>query len=96
MQIISNENFCNETIGFDGFQFISCCFTNCVIIITTLEFDFEHCSFYDSAIHVNPNLPIFEISHRLSQSSYDSNTNCFRDNYEYPRSVVKLPVSSSK
>ena len=96
MQIISNENFCNETIGFDGFQFISCSFTNCVIIITTLEFDFEHCSFYDSAIHVNPNLPIFEISHRLSQSSYDSNTNCFRDNYEYPRSVVQLPVSASK
>ncbi|GGG90166.1 hypothetical protein [Paenibacillus radicis (ex Gao et al. 2016)] len=94
MKVIENEHFSNETIAFDGFHFIGCTFTNCVIIITTLNFDFNRCSFYDSALHVNPKLPVFEISHRLSQSAYDSDTTCFRDDYKYPRTTVELPAAT--
>lgn len=94
MNTISNEHFSNETIAFDGFSFIGCTFTNCVIIITTLDFNFQGCTFYESALHVNPNLSIFEISHKLSQSTYDSETNCFRDDYKYPQTVVDLPTVS--
>ncbi|WP_028610789.1 hypothetical protein [Paenibacillus harenae] len=94
MNTISNEHFTNETIAFDGFSFIGCTFTNCVIIITTLHFNFERCSFYESTLHVNPELSIFEISHRLSQSTYDSGTNCFRDDYKFPRTMLKLPAGS--
>ncbi|MGO4699153.1 hypothetical protein AB4Z50_33365 [Paenibacillus sp. 2TAB26] len=91
MHTISNEQFTNETIAFDGFSFIGCTFSNCVIIITTLDFNFERCSFYDSSLHVNPKLPIFAISHKLSQSTYDSDTNCYQNDYKYPQTVVELP-----
>lgn len=94
MKIIANEHFKDETIHFDGFHFVGCTFTNCIIIIATLNFNFEHCSFYESALHVNPKLPIFEVSHRLSQSSYDSETNCYRDDYKYPRTTIHLPVAT--
>ncbi|RCW42324.1 hypothetical protein DFP97_11747 [Paenibacillus prosopidis] len=94
MKTISNEVFTNETITFDGFSFIGCTFKNCVILITTLDFNFERCSFFESILHVNPKLPIFEISHRLSQSSYDSDTNCYRNDYQYPRTAVNLPTAT--
>lgn len=94
MKLIMNENFTNETISFDGFTFKNCSFTNCVIIIATLNFHFEGCSFYSSALHVNPELPIFEVSHRLSQSAYDTDTHCFRDDYKYPRTTVPLPITT--
>lgn len=94
METIVNEHFIDETIKFDGFTFIGCSFTNCVIIITSLQFHFESCSFYGSALHVNPSLPVFEISHRLSQSSYDTDTSCYRDDYKYPRTVVELPTAT--
>ncbi|MGO4544673.1 hypothetical protein AB4Z29_07740 [Paenibacillus sp. 2TAB23] len=93
MNTISNEHFQNETIAFDGFSFIGCTFTNCVIIITTLNFNFEHCSFFESSLHVNPNLSIFSISHKLSQSTYDSDTTCVRNDYKYPQTVVELPAA---
>lgn len=92
MERIINQHFTNETITFDGFSFVGCTFTDCVIIIASLDFNFESCSFYGSAIHVNPKLPIFEISHRLSQSIYDNETSCSRDNFSYPRNVIMLPV----
>lgn len=94
MELIANEHFENETIGFDGFSFMNCTFTNCVILITTLDFHFENCSFYGSVLHIDPSLPIFEVSHRLSQSSYDSGTHCFRDDYKYPRTLLNLPSST--
>lgn len=94
MKLIMNERFNNETINFDGFSFKNCSFTNCVILITTLNFHFEGCSFYGSALHVNPDLPIFEVSHRLSQSVYDSDTNCYRDDYKYPNTKVPLPTTN--
>ncbi|WP_169081473.1 hypothetical protein [Paenibacillus sp. PL91] len=96
MNTIANEHFKDETIVFDGFSFIGCTFTNCVIIITTLEFNFERCSFYESSLHVNPNLSIFAISHKLSQSTYDSETNCYRNDYKYPQTVVDLPVVTTR
>jgi len=96
MHTISNEHFTNETIAFDGFSFIGCTFSNCVIIITTLDFNFERCSFYESSLHVNPKLPIFAISHKLSQSTYDSDTNCYQNDYKYPQTVVELPVASHR
>ncbi|MEK3881265.1 hypothetical protein [Paenibacillus sp. PL2-23] len=95
MKLIMNESFDNETIAFDGFSFKNCTFTNCVIIITTLQFHFENCSFYGSTLHVHPELPIFEVSHRLSQSSYDHDTRCYRDDYKYPRTSVPLPTTSA-
>ncbi|MFF2482931.1 hypothetical protein [Paenibacillus sp. NPDC058071] len=91
MKVIENEHFNNETIGFDGFHFIGCTFTNCVLLIETLEFNFTNCSFYDSVLHVNPELPIFEISHRLSQSAYDRSTTCVHDDYKYPQTTLQLP-----
>lgn len=94
MNRISNEHFKNETITFDGFSFIGCTFTNCVIIISTMDFNFERCSFFESALHVNPKLSIFAISHKLSQSTYDSDTNCYRNDYKYPHSVVELPAAT--
>lgn len=94
MKTIANENFKDETIQFDGFNFVSCTFTNCIIIISTLEFNFQQCSFFESTLHVNPKLPIFEISHRLSQSSYDSDTNCYRADYKYPRTTINLPFAT--
>jgi hypothetical protein len=30
----------------------------------------------------------------LSQSSYDSDTLCFRDDYKYPRTTLRLPGAS--
>lgn len=93
MELIFNEHFDNETIGFNGFRFVNCTFTNCIIIITSLDFDFERCSFYGSALHVDPYLPVFEISHRLSQSTYDNDTTCSRDDYKHPRTVVDLPIA---
>ncbi|WP_168122614.1 hypothetical protein [Paenibacillus sp. HB172176] len=93
MKCIMNECFTNETIAFDGFSFKNCTFTSCVIIITTLQFHFESCNFYNSALHVHPELPVFEISHRLSQSTYDGDTLCYRDDYKYPRTVLQLPTT---
>lgn len=93
MRLIMNENFHNETIAFDGFSFKNCTFTNCVIIITTLDFHFENCTFYGSTLHVSPDLPIFEVTNRLSQSNYDTETNCYRDDYKYPRTTVPLPTT---
>ncbi|MFC4776096.1 hypothetical protein ACFO9Q_04865 [Paenibacillus sp. GCM10023252] len=90
MEFIMNQSFENETIRFDGYSFISCTFTNCVIIITTLDFGFEQCTFYGSSLHVNPELPVFQISHRLSQSSYDSDTTCQYDDYKQPRTTLPL------
>ncbi|MHA7963277.1 hypothetical protein ACX93W_03955 [Paenibacillus sp. CAU 1782] len=94
MKMISNQCFTNETIFFDGFCFTNCSFTDCVIIITSLQFHFEGCCFYRSSLHVHPELPVFEVSHRLSQSSYDSDTLCFRDDYKYPRTTLRLPGAS--
>ncbi len=94
MITISNEHFQNETITFDGFSFIGCTFTDCVILITTLNFNFERCSFFHSSLHVNPALSIFEISHKLSQSTYDNGTNCYRDDYKYPQTTMSLPVAN--
>lgn len=93
MKLIMNESFHNETIAFDGFSFKNCTFTNCVIIITTLDFHFENCTFYGSTLHVSPDLPVFEVSHRLSQSAYDTETACYRDDYKYPRTTVPLPIT---
>ncbi|CAM4408248.1 Pentapeptide repeat-containing protein [Paenibacillus alkaliterrae] len=94
MNTIANEHFKNETIVFDGFSFIGCTFTNCVIIITTLDFNFHSCSFFESNLHVNPELSIFEISHKLSQSTYDHGTNCYRNDYKYPRTALDLPTAT--
>jgi hypothetical protein len=94
MNTISNEHFSNETIVFDGFSFIGCTFTNCVIIITTLDFNFSGCSFFESNLHVKPELSIFEISHKLSQSTYDHETNCYRNDYNYPRKALDLSALS--
>ncbi|MCU6708138.1 hypothetical protein M6D81_05385 [Paenibacillus sp. J5C_2022] len=94
MKLIMNECFNNETINFDGFSFKNCVFTNCVLIITTLDFNFEGCSFYGSTLHVNPHLPVFDISHRLSQSTYDAETRCYRDDYKYPRTKLELPATA--
>lgn len=94
MKLISNQHFQSETITFDGFTFTNCTFTNCVILITSLDFHFEGCSFYGSTLHVNPDLPIFDVSHRLSQSDYDSDTCCYRDDYKYPRTTVALPTAT--
>lgn len=95
MKLIMNEHFSNETITFDGFSFQNCCFTDCVIIITSLDFHFEGCSFYGSILHVDERLPVFEISHRLSQSTYDGDTRCFRDDYKYPRTQLSLPTATT-
>ncbi|MDQ6418021.1 hypothetical protein RB620_01095 [Paenibacillus sp. LHD-117] len=94
MKLIMNQQFTNETITFDGFTFKNCCFTNCIIMITTLDFHFEGCSFYGSTLHVNPDLPIFDVSHRLSQSDYDNETRCYRNDYAYPSTKVALPSAS--
>ncbi|OUS75290.1 hypothetical protein B1748_17520 [Paenibacillus sp. MY03] len=95
MKLIMNQHFQNETIAFDGFSFSNCTFSNCVILITTLDFHFECCSFFGSTLHVNPELPIFDVSHRLSQSDYDSETRCYRDDYKYPRTKVALPSATT-
>jgi len=91
LNLITNENFENETICFDGFAFVNCSFTNCVILITCLDFEFKSCSFYNSTLHIDPSLPIFEVSHQLSQSLYDDDTRCLRDDYSFPQTTVPLP-----
>ncbi|MFC3345502.1 hypothetical protein [Paenibacillus abyssi] len=78
MELIINESFENETITFDGFNFVGCTFKNCIVIITSMDFDFERCTFTGTTFHVNPHIPIFQISHRISQSSCDDIA-CFWD-----------------
>lgn len=87
---IMNEHFENETICFDGFAFKDCMFTNCVILITCMNFEFVNCSFVGSTLHIEPSLPIFEISTQLSQSTYDESSQCFRNEFQYPNPELPL------
>jgi len=91
LSLITNEHFKNETICFDGFAFKECIFTDCVILITCLEFEFVNCSFYGSTLHIEPSLPIYELSNQLSKSMYDQDTQCYRDDYKYPPTTLPLP-----
>jgi len=92
LSLIMNEHFQNETICFDGFAFKNCIFTDCVILITCMDFEFKNCTFFGSTLHIEPSLPIFEISHQLSQSLYDDSTHCYRDDYQYPQTALPLPA----
>ena len=90
LSLIMNEHFENETICFDGFAFKNCIFSNCVILITCMDFEFVNCSFFGSTLHIEPSLPIFEISHQLSQSTYDESTQCYRNEFQYPNPEFPL------
>jgi hypothetical protein len=70
MKRITSQNFENEEVEFDGRHFISCSFTNCSIIISSLNFDFDRCSFIGTVVHVNPELSIFKNLLPIAQSSY--------------------------
>ncbi len=67
MELIMNQAFENETIGFDGFTFAGCVFRDCVIVVATDQFNFERCSFYRVKFLVHPTVPIQQFSHMLSQ-----------------------------
>ncbi|QYR23308.1 hypothetical protein KZ483_10540 [Paenibacillus sp. sptzw28] len=72
MDLIMDQEFDNETIVFDGFHFIGCSFTKCIIIITSPDFAFDRCSFKDTAFHVDPALSAFQIAQTFYPDSTDS------------------------
>ncbi|EXX89514.1 hypothetical protein BG53_13065 [Paenibacillus darwinianus] len=87
MELIMNQKFENETIVFDGYNFIGCTFKNCIIFVTSTDFEFDRCSFFDTNFYADPSLPIFQISHRLSQSTYDDIA-CFWDDV-YKKGLIR-------
>jgi len=95
MELIANQHFENETIGFDGFQFVECTFTDCLIIITSLDFGFDRCSFYNTSFHVLPDLPVFDIAQRLYGTEAvcgDSAGGFWTDVYKGTGKVLELPL----
>lgn len=81
MELIMNQTFVNESIGFDGFSFVGCVFRDCNIIIASADFHFERCSFYGVKFLVNPAVPIREFSHRLSQCVHEDTICLWNDVY---------------
>ncbi|WP_274650732.1 hypothetical protein [Paenibacillus humicola] len=58
MNVVMNEEFLNETVVFEGNHYIGCSFTDCTILITSPDFDFDRCTFIGSSFQVDPNLEI--------------------------------------
>lgn len=81
MELIMNQTFVNETIGFDGFSFIGCEFRDCNIITAGAEFHFERCTFQRVKFLINPAVPIQAISHRLSQCVHEDTVCLWNDVY---------------
>lgn len=48
MDYIVNQAFENEEVHFDGSHYIGCSFKNCTIHISTLNFNYDRCTFKGS------------------------------------------------
>jgi len=81
MELILNQAFEKETIGFDGFTFAGCVFRDCVIVVATAHFEFERCSFYQVKFLVHPAVPIQQFSHMLSQCVHEDVVCLWNDVY---------------
>lgn len=75
MRFVMNQVFENETIQFDGFHYIGCSFLDCTVLITSMEFGFDRCSFSGTTFHVAEGLPLFLDT--LTYEAYDADAEPF-------------------
>ncbi|MFD0710545.1 hypothetical protein [Paenibacillus sp. GCM10027626] len=69
MLCVMDQVFENETIVFDGYHFIGCSFINCILIITSEQFDFDRCSYSGTTFYVDPRLPIMDVRQSLYENA---------------------------
>ncbi|MFD1954513.1 hypothetical protein ACFSL6_10145 [Paenibacillus thailandensis] len=74
MDYVLNQHFENTTVDFDGKHYIGCSFLNCTIIISSLNFNYDRCTFTDSQFKISPKISWLQNVYSLLPSAKRGNT----------------------
>lgn len=74
MEYVQNQHFENERVEFDGRHFIGCSFINCTITISSLNFNYDRCTFTDSKFKISPKISWLQNVYSLLPSTNRGNS----------------------
>ncbi|QAY67963.1 hypothetical protein [Paenibacillus protaetiae] len=74
MDYVLNQQFENTTVHFDGTHYIGCSFTNCTIVITSLNFNYDRCTFQGSTFKISPKISWLQNVYSLLPSAAKGNS----------------------